>query len=709
MYILFAILIFGFLIFIHELGHFLTAKALDVQVNEFSICMGPAILKKQKGETLYSLRCIPVGGYCAMEGEDEESDNPRAFTSKAWWKRLIILAAGSFMNFLTGLVVLALIYSCVAGFSTAKISGFFDGCPLESSQGLQVGDELYKIDGRRVYIYSDVGTLLARNKTGTFDLVVKRDGKLIKLDDFEMKQQLYEVDGEQQYKYGLYFGYEEKTVGTVLKNMWYTALDFARLVWMSLGDLVSGLVSVNDMSGPVGIVSAIAQTGQSAATTADGILNVLYLGAFIAINLAVMNMLPLPALDGGRAFLLLVNTVFTAITKKKIPSKFEGYIHEAGSIKMERKLTRKIMVGGVPVGGGAPVSIQSMLNTRTTDVDGCLAQIRALAAAGCEIARLAVPDMEAAEAFGAICAASPLPLVADIHFDYRLAIRAAENGAAKIRINPGNIGEEERVRAVVEACGARSIPIRIGVNGGSLEPRLLEKYGHPTPEALVESAFGHIALLEKYDFHDICVSMKSSSVPLMIEAYRLFSERSDYPLHVGVTETGTERMGTIKSAMGIGALLCQGIGDTMRVSLTADPVQEVLTAKDILKAAGLRKDGVNIIACPTCGRTRIDLIRLANEVEKALADCEKPITVAVMGCVVNGPGEAREADVGIAGGDGCGIPGRSAGGRRRHRRRRRLRHSVRQGKTAQKAPLRRASARPACVHRNAVKNQSGIP
>ena len=322
---------------------------------------------------------------------------------------------------------------------------------------------------------------------------------------------------------------------------------------------------------------------------------------------------------------------------------------------MERKLTRKIMVGGVPVGGGAPVSIQSMLNTRTTDVDGCLAQLRALAAAGCEIARLAVPDMEAAEAFGAICAASPLPLVADIHFDYRLAIRAAENGAAKIRINPGNIGGEERVRAVVEACGARNIPIRIGVNGGSLEPRLLEKYGHPTPEALVESAFGHIALLEKYGFHDICVSMKSSSVPLMIEAYRLFSERSDYPLHVGVTETGTERMGTIKSAMGIGALLCQGIGDTMRVSLTADPVQEVLTAKDILKAAGLRRDGVNIIACPTCGRTRIDLIRLANEVEQALADCEKPITVAVMGCVVNGPGEAREADVGIAGGDGCGI------------------------------------------------------
>lgn len=332
MYILIAILIFGFLIFIHELGHFLTAKALDVQVNEFSICMGPAIWKKQRGETLYALRCIPIGGYCAMEGEDEASDNPRAFTSKAWWKRLIILAAGSFMNFLTGLVVLALIYSCVSGFSTAKITGFFDGCPLESEQGLQVGDELYKIDGRRVYIYSDVGMLLERNKTGTFDLVIKRDGTLLTLSDFEMKPQLYEVDGEQQYKYGLYFGYEEKTVGTVLKNTWYTALDFARLVWMSLGDLISGLVSVDDMSGPVGVVSAIAQTGQSAATAADGILNVLYLGAFIAVNLAVMNMLPLPALDGGRAFLLLVGAAFTAMTKKKIPPKYERYIHAAGMI-----------------------------------------------------------------------------------------------------------------------------------------------------------------------------------------------------------------------------------------------------------------------------------------------------------------------------------------------------------------------------------------
>ena len=318
-------------------------------------------------------------------------------------------------------------------------------------------------------------------------------------------------------------------------------------------------------------------------------------------------------------------------------------------------MTKQILVGGVPIGGGAPVSIQSMLNTKTTDVDSSLRQLRELADAGCQIARLAVPDMDAAKGFAEIASASPLPLVADIHFDYRLAIAAAEGGAAKIRINPGNIGGEERVRAVVDVCREKKIPIRIGVNGGSLDKRLLEKYGHPTPEALVESAFSHIELLEKYGFYDICVSMKSSSVPLMMKAYSLFHAQSDYPLHLGVTETGTEYMGTIKSAMGIGGLLCMGIGDTIRVSLTADPVREVYAAKAILKAAGIRRDGVNIVACPTCGRTRIDLIGLAGRVEEALRGCEKPITVAVMGCIVNGPGEAREADIGIAGGEDCGV------------------------------------------------------
>ncbi len=318
-------------------------------------------------------------------------------------------------------------------------------------------------------------------------------------------------------------------------------------------------------------------------------------------------------------------------------------------------MTRQINVGGVLIGGGAPVAIQSMLNTKTTDVEGSLSQIRSLAAAGCQIARLAVPNMEAARGFAEICKESPLPLVADIHFDYKLAIAAAEGGAAKIRINPGNIGGEDRVKAVVDVCKEKHIPIRIGVNGGSLDKALLEKYGHPTAEALVESAFQHLELLEKQGFYDTCVSMKSSTVPTMVAAARLFRSKCDYPIHIGVTETGPVRQGLIKSAMGIGALLLDGIGDTLRVSLTDDPVQEVYAAKDILKAAGLRKEGVNIISCPTCGRTRIDLIGLVNQVDEALKDCQKPITVAVMGCIVNGPGEAREADIGVAGGDGWGM------------------------------------------------------
>lgn len=329
MYVLIAILMFGVLIFVHELGHFLAAKKLDVQVNEFSICIGPAIAKKQKGETLYALRCIPIGGYCAMEGEDGESENPRAFTSKAWWKRVIILIAGSFMNYVAGLLVLAVIFLSAAGVSTPKITGFMEGCPLESVYGLQAGDELYRIDGCRVYTYNDVGLLLSRNETGVYDLTVRRDGRKVELHDFEMKQKLYNIDGEEQYKYGLYFGVEEMTFPTALKATWNTGLDFARMVWLSLGDLLRGAVSVKEMSGPVGIVSTVAEVGSEAESTKDGLLNVFYLLAFIAINLAVMNMLPIPALDGGRIALLLISTVFTAITKKKIPAKYEGYLNGA--------------------------------------------------------------------------------------------------------------------------------------------------------------------------------------------------------------------------------------------------------------------------------------------------------------------------------------------------------------------------------------------
>lgn len=318
-------------------------------------------------------------------------------------------------------------------------------------------------------------------------------------------------------------------------------------------------------------------------------------------------------------------------------------------------MTKAIQVGGVTVGGGAPISIQSMTNTRTDDVEATLSQIRALAAAGCDIVRVAVPDMAAAKAVGKIKENCPLPLVVDIHFDYKLALEAIAAGADKVRINPGNIGGADKVKAVADACRQRGIPIRIGVNGGSLEKELLAKYGRVCPEAMVESAFGHIRLLQQFDFDDICISLKSSSVPITMKAYQLMSQQSNYPLHIGVTEAGTVRMGTLKSAVGIGGLLALGIGDTMRVSLSADPVQEVYAARDILKAAGIRREGAELVSCPTCGRTRIDLIALANEVEERLKGVDKPITVAVMGCVVNGPGEASAADCGIAGGVGEGL------------------------------------------------------
>ncbi len=320
-----------------------------------------------------------------------------------------------------------------------------------------------------------------------------------------------------------------------------------------------------------------------------------------------------------------------------------------------RKITKQIKVGGVAVGGGAEITVQSMCNTRTENVEATVAQIKALAAAGCGIVRLAVPTFAAAEALKQIRPQSPVPLVADIHFDYRLALLAAEAGMDKIRINPGNIGSEENVKKVASACRSRGIPIRIGINGGSLEKVLLTKYGGATPEAMLESALGHARLLNKYDFDDICLSLKCSDVRSTVEAYRLASQATQYPLHIGVTEAGGDETAVIKSAAGIGALLLEGIGDTLRVSLTGDPVREVEVGLEILRAVGLRSGGVEIIACPTCGRTEIDLLSLYNEVKALLKDCRRSIRVAVMGCAVNGPGEAAAADYGIAGGKGYGI------------------------------------------------------
>ncbi len=322
---------------------------------------------------------------------------------------------------------------------------------------------------------------------------------------------------------------------------------------------------------------------------------------------------------------------------------------------MQRRKSRKLKLGNIYIGGDSPITIQSMLNKPSTDVKGSVEQAVALEQAGCEIIRAAVPDMDAVRLISALKEAVSVPVVADIHFDYRLAIEAANAGVDKIRINPGNIGDESRVKAVVEVCRQKDIPIRVGVNSGSVEKSILAKYGAPTAEALVESALYHVSLLEKFDFYDTVISMKSSDVQTMVEAYRLAAERCDYPLHLGVTEAGTERMGLIKSSAGLGALLMDGIGDTVRVSLTADPVREVYAARDILRALDIRRDGVQFVSCPTCGRTRVNLIKLAEEAQEALKDVNKNIKVAIMGCVVNGPGEAREADIGIAGGVGCGI------------------------------------------------------
>lgn len=322
---------------------------------------------------------------------------------------------------------------------------------------------------------------------------------------------------------------------------------------------------------------------------------------------------------------------------------------------IKRKMTRQISIGDVKIGGGAPISVQSMTNTKTTDTNATVAQIKALVGAGCDIVRVAVPDMSAAENIYNIKSQVDVPLVADIHFDYRLALKAIEQGIDALRINPGNIGDEERVKAVVKAAKTRNIPIRIGVNAGSLDKKLLAKYGKVTAEALVESALEHIRILEKLNFYDIKISLKAHDVPLTLDAYRLMSETVDYPLHLGITEAGTVNTGIIKSAVGIGALLAEGIGDTFRISLTGDPVNEVKVANEILKALGLKEYGPTLISCPTCGRCNIDLPSIAEKVEKRLAGITKPIKVAVMGCVVNGPGEARDADIGIAGGKGEGL------------------------------------------------------
>ena len=334
MYILLAIVLFGILIFVHELGHFMAAKLLGVRVNEFAICMGPAIWQKRVGETTYSLRCIPVGGYCAMEGEDEQSQDPRAFTSKAKWRQAIILVAGAFMNFVAGLLILVVLMSLGQSFATPVIASFYEGNQIEGEDGLQVGDEIYSIDGHRVYLYNDISMLLQRGGDLDYDLVVIRDGEKVTLDQFHMEPQTFLIDGQEQRLYGMTFSRVEKSLWQVLKNAWYTSIDFGRMVIWGLQDLVSGAVGLSDFSGPVGIVSAISETGKASDTVSHGVQNVFYIGAFLAINLAYMNMLPIPALDGGRVFFLIVTAVIEKLSRRKLNPKYEGYIHAVGMVAL---------------------------------------------------------------------------------------------------------------------------------------------------------------------------------------------------------------------------------------------------------------------------------------------------------------------------------------------------------------------------------------
>ena len=674
-YILIAILIFGVLIAVHEFGHFLAAKACGVRVNEFSIGMGPQLFHKTKGDTEYSLRLLPIGGYCAMEGEDEDSDDDRALGRQVWWKKFIIFVAGAFMNFLTGLIIVICLYAGAQAFYTTEIVELNPDFPQQGEDGLMPGDMIYAINGERIYLKSDVSLIMGLGDTGTIDMTVLRDGKKL---DRTLTRQVYTDENGQEYEaYGFtYGGIVEATPLLRLQYSWYQTMDYVRIVRLSLQMLLSGAAGVNDLSGPVGIVSTITEVGKETEAEAGfgaALESILYFAAMFAVNLAVMNLLPLPALDGGHVLFLLVNGIAVALFKKEIPSKYLNVINGIGfallmalmrssrsttlssSCEEDDFMSKQIIAGGVAIGGGAPVTIQSMCNTHTEDAKATIAQIHALEEAGCEIVRVTVPNMEAAHALSEIKENISIPLVADIHFDYRLAVEAAARGADKIRINPGNIGGDDRVKAVVDACREHKVPIRIGVNGGSLEKELLAKYGHVTPEALVESALRHVRLLEKFDFTEICISVKSSDVPLNMAAYRLLHEKVDYPLHLGVTEAGTPTMGLLKSAIGIGGLLCEGIGDTMRVSLTADHVEEVYAAKRILQACGIRRSGVNLVSCPTCGRTAYDMIPIAEELERRLADCKKNITVAVMGCVVNGPGEASAADIGVAGGEGEGM------------------------------------------------------
>ncbi len=642
-------LVFGLVIFIHELGHFVAAKKSGVKVNEFALGMGPTIFSVTRGETKYALRLLPIGGFVAMEGEDSESDDERSFNKAKKWQRAIILVAGGFMNLILGFAVLTGVVLSQEYITSRTISTFDEGASTKAS-GLMEEDTITAITGRRVYIANAIVYELARTQANTADFTVQRGGETVEVPGVTFDTMVYE-DGYEQFVMDFVVYPIEKTPITVIQEATGWTISLARLIFLSLIDLVTGRVAINNLSGPVGIVTVI---GDAVSIGLGPLAMVL---ALLTVNLGVFNLLPLPALDGGRLLFLAIE----AIIRRPVPQKFEIAVNGGSFVLLMAlmlfvtynditRLTRAVKAGGVTIGGGANISVQSMLSVRADDIAGNVAQAQKLQSVGCDIIRIAVPDEAAVETLRAVKGAVGCPIVADIHFDYRLALLSVAAGVDKIRINPGNIGGVDNVKRVVEACGSRGIPIRIGVNGGSLDKEFAEKFAQDKAEAMVQSALLHIKLLEDEGFYDTVISLKCSDVPLMLAAYRRMSAVVDYPLHLGVTEAGTLMQSLCKSAMGIGALLMEGIGDTLRVSITGDVCDEVTAGFHILRSAGKVVPGIQLISCPTCGRTQIPLFEIAQEVEKRLQHIKKPLKVAVMGCVVNGPGEAKDADIGIAGG-----------------------------------------------------------
>ena len=678
-----SLLVFGGVVLVHELGHFMAARHCGIHVEEFSIGFGPCLWSTTRDGTTYSVRLLPLGGYNLFSPLPDEEDNeedesgesapppaprPRKttlfplvvsgqkFEDATAWQRFFVTLCGALMNFILGVAVLLVLVLTMGKVGSTTIADFSENAT--SSAALQEGDTILQICSNPCWTLYDITDMFYTGEEETCNVVVLRGSEVLELQDVTFTPTR---DADGNVLYGTDFRVEpmKKDLRHVIVMTCDMYIYYSRAILGSFFDLLAGKVGVEELSGPLGTVSAVNQAVHY------GWREVLSLLALLTINVGIFNLLPIPALDGCKVLYL----AWEGLTGHPVPPRVQGGYGGAGvaddsghdaryftilirRTTMQRQLKKEVKIGSIKIGGTNPIAVQTMLNVPVKDIAGNVAQAERVAKAGCQIVRVTVPTPADAAVVAAIKEKVDIPVVADIHFDYRAALAALDAGADKIRINPGNIGDDDRVKAVADACNARNVPIRIGVNGGSLEKHILAKYGAPVPEAMVESAMYHVRLLQKYDFDNIVISIKSSNVPRMMAAYRLLAGQTDYPLHVGVTEAGGNRMGLIKSGMGIGGLLMEGIGDTLRVSLTDEPENEVYAGYDILRAAGYAVAGPEIISCPTCGRTQYPMIEIANEVEARLRDegFKKPLKIAIMGCVVNGPGEASDADIGIAGG-----------------------------------------------------------